>query len=201
MAAAQQVRGRRLSEEARREQLLELGVELFGQHSYEDVSIDGLALQAGISKGLLYHYFGSKRLYYVAVVREATDQLLEALAVPTEGDPEERLRLALEGWFDKPISKLPKKQRKRYERDFFLHTWDELTPERRRMVAKQYDDQHDPNNSEQAELDFKQGFNKEEERIRAQRCLGKSKQQYRYLHLDLHQMKQMISQSDIQDQW
>ncbi|NNE20696.1 MAG: TetR/AcrR family transcriptional regulator [Myxococcales bacterium] len=67
----------RLQVDVRRQQLLDLGLELFGNQTYDDLSIDEIAKRAGISKGLLYHYFPSKRAYYVALVREAARQLLE----------------------------------------------------------------------------------------------------------------------------
>jgi AcrR family transcriptional regulator len=72
-----------LSQDARRTQLLELGLSLFGARSYEDISIEELAQQAGISKGLMYHYFGSKRAFYTEVVRLAATRLLETV----EPDP------------------------------------------------------------------------------------------------------------------
>lgn len=65
----------RLALDERRAQLLELGARLFAERSYDEVSIDDIAEAAGVSKGLLYHYFGSKRAFYVATVREAADQL------------------------------------------------------------------------------------------------------------------------------
>ncbi len=66
----------RLSVDERRGQLLELGLSLFADRSYDDISIDDIAAAAGISRGLLYHYFGSKRGYYVAALREAARQLI-----------------------------------------------------------------------------------------------------------------------------
>lgn len=56
----------------------------------------------------------------------------------------ESLTAALEGWFDKPKDGLPDKQRHRVEVDFFPMPWDDLSPERRRSVAAQWDYQHDP---------------------------------------------------------
>jgi AcrR family transcriptional regulator len=69
----------RLALDQRRAQLLELGLRLFGTRPYDEVSIDDIAAEAEISKGLLYHYFGSKRAFYVATVRHAADTLVEAL--------------------------------------------------------------------------------------------------------------------------
>jgi AcrR family transcriptional regulator len=74
----------RLTTDARREQLVALGGEIFSERPFDEVSIDDIAAAAGISKGLLYHYFPSKREFYVAVVRQAADEM----QVVTETDPE-----------------------------------------------------------------------------------------------------------------
>lgn len=68
----------RLDSETRRAQLVELGLRLFSSRSYDELSIDDIAREAGIAKGLLYHYFGGKRAFYVAVVRDAAARLLAA---------------------------------------------------------------------------------------------------------------------------
>lgn len=83
----------RLQVDVRRQQLLELGLELFASQSYDELSIDDIAKRAGVSKGLLYHYYPSKRAFYVAAVREAARQLLEETDIDkhgtgTEPDPE-----------------------------------------------------------------------------------------------------------------
>ena len=64
----------------RREQLLELALEVFADRTYEEISIDEIAQKAGISKGLLYHYFPGKRAFYVAAVRHAAEELLSQTA-------------------------------------------------------------------------------------------------------------------------
>ena len=73
----------RLDTGERRTRLLELGLSAFGTKPYDEVSIDDLAKAAKISKGLLYHYFPTKRAYYVAALRVAAAQLL----AETETDP------------------------------------------------------------------------------------------------------------------
>jgi AcrR family transcriptional regulator len=45
----------RLAPQARRAQLLELGARLFAARSVDEISIDVLAEEAGVSRGLLYH--------------------------------------------------------------------------------------------------------------------------------------------------
>jgi AcrR family transcriptional regulator len=86
----------RLHLDKRRTQLLDLGIELFSKQAYEDISIDGLAEAAGVSKGLLYHYFGSKREFYVETVREASRKL-RLLTMPDPAlPPAARLRAAVD---------------------------------------------------------------------------------------------------------
>ncbi|MBW3561928.1 MAG: TetR/AcrR family transcriptional regulator [Actinobacteria bacterium] len=78
----------RLSVDERRQQLIQLGVELFSRRPFEDISIDEIAETAGISRGLLYHYFPSKRDFYVAVVRTAVNELLTMIEPVDDGASE-----------------------------------------------------------------------------------------------------------------
>jgi AcrR family transcriptional regulator len=61
----------RMDPDARREQILRVASRLFGNRPYSDVSISDIASEAGIARGLLHHYFGSKRELYLEVVRIA----------------------------------------------------------------------------------------------------------------------------------
>jgi AcrR family transcriptional regulator len=81
----------RLSADARREQLLDLGVSLLATRSLDELTIDVLAEEAGISRGLLYHYFGGKHGFREAVVRRAIDDLVTQTAPGPAADPIERL--------------------------------------------------------------------------------------------------------------
>ncbi|ROR90475.1 TetR family transcriptional regulator [Nocardioides aurantiacus] len=90
----------RMSPDARREQLLELGVRLLGSRSLEDLSIEVLAEEAGISRGLLYHYFGGKQEFHVAVVRRAADDLFAVTAPDGVGTQLEQLAGSLERYVD-----------------------------------------------------------------------------------------------------
>jgi AcrR family transcriptional regulator len=91
----------RLTPDARRAQLLALGRAAFARLPYDDVSIDGIAVSAGISKGLLYHYFPTKRDLYVAGLRETADELVARVVAAAEGGtPIERLRAGLDAFFD-----------------------------------------------------------------------------------------------------
>lgn len=56
--------------DARREQILRAAGRLFAERPYSKVSVTDIADEVGIAKGLLHHYFGSKRDLYLEVVRE-----------------------------------------------------------------------------------------------------------------------------------
>ena len=65
----------RLGVEERRRRLLELGVDLFARHSYDELSMAAIAREAGISKALLYHYFPSKQAFFVATLEQGAAEL------------------------------------------------------------------------------------------------------------------------------
>ncbi len=88
----------RLGVEERRHQLLELGKKVFAEHAYDELSTDDLARLAGVSTGLLYHYFPSKRDYYRATIAEVARQVLEDTK-PIEGaSPADAVHHSLEGF-------------------------------------------------------------------------------------------------------
>jgi AcrR family transcriptional regulator len=92
--------GRRLPADHRREQLLEIGRDLFASGRYADVSVNEIAETAGISKGLLYHYFGSKDEFFLSGFRERALELLAAC----ENDPRlpysEQITAGIKGYLD-----------------------------------------------------------------------------------------------------
>ena len=90
----------RLSVDERREQLVRLGVDIFSERPYDEVSIDGIAAAAGISKGLLYHYFPSKRDFYVAVVRHSADEMQAITETDPDLTPLERLSAGLDRYLE-----------------------------------------------------------------------------------------------------
>ena len=90
----------RMRPDNRREQLLELGVKLFSTRTLEQLSIDVLAEEAGISRGLLYHYFGNKQDFHEAVVRRAVEDLIAVTAPVDAPDLLVRLTVSLEKYVD-----------------------------------------------------------------------------------------------------
>ncbi len=72
----------RLGPEARRGQILETARRLFEEEGYDAVSMVDVADAAGITRGLVHHYFGSKRELYLEVVRSVLSE------APTLATPE-----------------------------------------------------------------------------------------------------------------
>jgi AcrR family transcriptional regulator len=90
----------RLTPDQRRTQLLDLGVSLLATRSLDELTIDVLSEEAGISRGLLYHYFGNKHDFREAVVRRAVADLIEQTAPPEGGEPLERLLASVAAYVD-----------------------------------------------------------------------------------------------------
>jgi AcrR family transcriptional regulator len=90
----------RLDLDARREAFLATGLAVFSARAYDDVSIDDLAAAAGVSKGLLYHYFPTKRDFYVAALRKAAEQLLDETRNDELVDPAEDLARGIVTYLD-----------------------------------------------------------------------------------------------------
>ncbi|MFJ9817000.1 TetR/AcrR family transcriptional regulator [Streptomyces sp. NPDC101151] len=61
---------------ARRAELIAIGRKLFADTSYDALSMDDIARQAHVAKGLIYYYFQSKRGYYLAIIRDSVAGLV-----------------------------------------------------------------------------------------------------------------------------
>jgi AcrR family transcriptional regulator len=91
----------RLETDERRSQLLELGMRLFAERTYDEISMDDLAKEAGVSKGLVYHYFKTKRDFYLAGLREIARELIEKTTTqPANLPPLERIKRGLDAYLD-----------------------------------------------------------------------------------------------------
>jgi len=82
----------RLSAEDRKKQLVRIGLMMLRTQPIHELSIDAIAGEAGISRGLLFHYFPSKRDYYVAVISAAGRRLLRVTKPDESLPPEDKLR-------------------------------------------------------------------------------------------------------------
>ena len=73
---------------------------LFAERGYHGVSMDQIAAASGISKPMLYEYFGSKERLFLACVERARGRLFEEIAGAVRGheDPERALRAGIEAF-------------------------------------------------------------------------------------------------------
>ena len=90
----------RLSPEARRAQLIELGVDLLATRRLDELSVELIAKTAGISRGLLFHYFSSKQEFHVEVARAAAAELIARTEPDPAAAPLEALRGGLTAFVD-----------------------------------------------------------------------------------------------------
>lgn len=86
----------RMSPDERRQQLLSLGVAAMADRPLEAVTVEDLATEAGVSPGLVHHYFGSRQGLHSAIVRTARDAMLHATEPREDLPPRARLRDTLD---------------------------------------------------------------------------------------------------------
>ena len=84
----------------REAQMVAAAERLFSERGYHGVSMDEIAAASGISKPMLYEYFGSKEGLLLACVERARGRLFEeiAAAVRAADDPHKALRAGIEAF-------------------------------------------------------------------------------------------------------
>ncbi len=85
----------------RRQRVLRISRELFAQQGYQETTLDQIAKQAHIGKGIIYRYFGNKEDLLVAVFADSVEKIQTAgKAYPplVDGDPGARIRYILENY-------------------------------------------------------------------------------------------------------
>jgi AcrR family transcriptional regulator len=71
--------------EVREQQLIDAATRLFAQRGYEAVSVDDLAAEVGVTKPIVYAYFGSKEGLYAAGVHRLIEQCGARARAAAEG--------------------------------------------------------------------------------------------------------------------
>jgi AcrR family transcriptional regulator len=89
--------GERLARAERERLMLRAAGEAFATHGFHGSSMDEIARAAGITKPMLYRYFGSKEGLYAAYLRMTGHELVDKVRAPdTRGEsPQARLRAGL----------------------------------------------------------------------------------------------------------
>jgi AcrR family transcriptional regulator len=82
----------RLTPDQRRAQLIAAGVNFLADHTLDELTMEALAQQAGVSRPLVFHYFDTRQGMHLAVIATARDSLLQATEPRPDLPPHERLR-------------------------------------------------------------------------------------------------------------
>ncbi|MGH3244422.1 MAG: TetR/AcrR family transcriptional regulator [Spirillospora sp.] len=94
-------RRRRMSRAERERQMLDVAEEVFGERGYKAASMDEIAERCGVSKPMLYEYFGSKDGLLVACMSRSKAELLDVTQKAMAGatDPEDILWRGMVAYF------------------------------------------------------------------------------------------------------
>jgi AcrR family transcriptional regulator len=95
------VRRKRVPRAVREAQMLAVAEQVFAERGYLAASMDEIAERVGVSKPMIYEYFGSKEGLLVGCIDKARTELREATeqAVVRATTPEQALRLGLLAFF------------------------------------------------------------------------------------------------------
>jgi len=104
MTRATPPRWRRLEPDQRREEILSCAVRLFGERPYADVSTTDIAQASGVARGLINHYFGTKRGLFLEAVRAMVTIPAVAVEQLPEGDLATRVDASVT-WFLDVVSR------------------------------------------------------------------------------------------------
>lgn len=83
---------------ARRAELIAIGRKLFADTSYDALSMDDIARQAHVAKGLIYYYFQSKRGYYLAIIHDSVADLVTFAASGLELPAVDRVHRTIDSY-------------------------------------------------------------------------------------------------------
>jgi AcrR family transcriptional regulator len=91
---------RRLAPDDRRQALINSALKLFNSYPYDEVSVDDIAADAGMSRPLVYHYYGGKAGVFITALRQTGEDLMAAMAEASLADPDNWLAAGLAAFFD-----------------------------------------------------------------------------------------------------
>jgi AcrR family transcriptional regulator len=90
----------RLDPGRRREQILDAANALFSQRGYDEVSVEDIASAAGVTRGLVHHYFGGRKEVYIALLHRLGTMREEELSPPVGRSARARLADSVSRWLD-----------------------------------------------------------------------------------------------------
>lgn len=91
---------RRLDPAQRREQILDAANALFAERAYDEVSIEDIASSAGVTRGLVHHYFGGRKEVYIALLERLSAVREQQIPPPAGRSARARLADSVSRWLD-----------------------------------------------------------------------------------------------------
>ena len=85
--------------EKTRQQIIDAAFELFANDGFSNTSISAVAKKAGISKGLIYHYFDSKEAILEGIFNQLVQLGDEILAFPNDLSAADKILLIIDRTF------------------------------------------------------------------------------------------------------
>jgi AcrR family transcriptional regulator len=87
---------RRMTPERRREHLIKVAIEIYGQVPPEQVTVDDVTRAADVSRALFYRYFPGLEQLHVAALGSIVAEMIERISMPAGGSVADQLRNAVE---------------------------------------------------------------------------------------------------------
>lgn len=85
----------RLPASERREQILDVALEVFGTRGYHGASMNEIAEAAGVTKPVLYQHFDSKNELFAALIDDVGNRMRDAIAKATADAPDGKTQTQL----------------------------------------------------------------------------------------------------------
>ncbi|MBT2365519.1 TetR/AcrR family transcriptional regulator [Streptomyces sp. ISL-10] len=93
-------RASRMPPTDRRTQILAAARRVLEVRTIDEISVEAVADEAGVSPGLLFHYFGTQRTFRLAILQAAAEELLTHVRPDPSVSPAEQLRSGMETFVD-----------------------------------------------------------------------------------------------------
>ena len=90
----------RLDPEQRREKILDAANALFAERPYDEVSVEDIARSAGVTRGLVHHYFGGRKDVYIGLLERLGAQREDQIPLPVGNTATARVADSVSRWLD-----------------------------------------------------------------------------------------------------
>ena len=84
----------------KREKILDAANVLFAERAYDEVSVEDIASAAGVTRGLVHHYFGGRKEVYLGLLERLGAQREEELRPPAGRSARSRVADTVSRWLD-----------------------------------------------------------------------------------------------------